>query len=1519
LGFFAFLSGLVRRMARRLKGRSPRSWHEDLVPRLFVRRLENRCVLNGQTPAGTEVLVVIANSAPNSGPRDTVLLTRQGDEVEAFVDGTLSASANYNDLQAVILVGTDKPDTFLIDFSGGNPIPYAGVQAFGGGNPVSAASSIVLESSPTGATFSSLVHQAVGFGQGSMQLQFGGSTGTINYSGVNFVEDTVSTQNAVLDDGISGDSLLIGSPPGGDQVTVTSVQSPTVAFSSAPGSLTVDTSSRTAAPADTIDIQNLLSNSPMNLAVQSAAGDTIGISGTNDLDGGNLAVSGSSIQISGTFTSGSQTYNGPVKLLGDTALASTTAGNITFNSTVDGAQLLQVDTAGTQVFNGVVGGQTPLAGLISDATNTGGSIQFDMPASGGTAAGVAADSVTLDGAVFFNVGNSTLNGPTVLTSGAQTYNGPVQLQADTVLVATAGGNITFNATVDGAHLLDVDTAGTQVFNGVVGGQAPLTGLVADTVNTGGSIQFNMAVPGETAAGVSADSVTLDGAVFFNVGNSTLNGPTVLTSGAQTYNGPVQLQADSVFVATAGGNITFNATVDGAHLLEVDTAGTQAFNGAVGSATPLTGLVADPESAGGSIQFNMTLSGGTTAGVSADSLTLDGAAFFNAGNSTLNSPTVRTSDSQTYNGPVQLQADTVLIATAGGNITFNATVDGEHLLEVDTAGTQAFNGAVGSATPLASFIADPESAGGSIQFNMTASATAAGVAADSLTLDGVTFFNVGSSTQNAPSVRTSGAQTYNGPVQLQADTVLVATAGGNITFNATVDGTHLLNVDTAGTQAFNDAVGGQVPLTGLIADALDAGGSIQFNMAASGGTAAGVAADSVTLDGAAFFNVGNSMLNGPTVRTSDAQTYNGAVQLQADSVFVATAGGNITFHSTVDGTHLLEVDTSGTQAFDGAVGGQAPLTGLIADAADAGGAIQFNMALSGGTAAGVSADSLTLDGAAFFNVGSSTMNTPSVRTTGAQTYNGQVWLQADTVLATTADGNIDFNSTIDSAAHPYALALDATGTIYFGNNVGSIGPLSSVTSPSNAGVTIASGRTISTVTGAVSSAPPVLYVYQTNPFQEQIYQAQLTQTVYGYIGFVGAPSGYNELGQNYDIEVLWADGSVTMSNSQNSPIAYPSPGFGSYVGYGTVATMTSVPGSPGVWTYNNTSAALPGFLPPAGNNGITFAISHTYSLSFVANHQGGMLTAVIKLVNNSSIQLSNPAQDGNIATGAPPAASSLNAVQTMTSVPITSGVIGVRPPAPFVPPAAIAPLEVPLAPVITSTPPPQAVNTPSDLAVRQDAIVAERRMIEIVKLDPDGNPEKEAILTDVPEKLDELLEKLKLGAYRNGRYAVYLTEYSVSGHAVIGRRLLMVVYKSGHTLGDPVHEPGPGSNPLPKESPAQKPGSAPNVHAPRTAAEPAHAALTAAARPLESLPAAAARRRAVLASPRMSPDRAGTTAHYFTFAGCSLAAAAVVVRGRGRQSAEDGWANRVDRVLGDSQVKSLRRMARLARARRRKEE
>ena len=173
--------------------------------------------------------------------------------------------------------------------------------------------------------------------------------------------------------------------------------------------------------------------------------------------------------MSGTsvFTSGDQTYNGPVQLLAGTMLSSTAAGEIHFTATVDGANALNVESAGSLVFSAVVGGTTPLISLSADAAHPSGSIHFNMAA--GPVPGVSAGSLTLGGTTFFNIAGSTTSNPSVKTSGDQTYNGPVQLLTDTALASTAAGEVHFAATVDGTYALNVESAGSLVFGGVVGG------------------------------------------------------------------------------------------------------------------------------------------------------------------------------------------------------------------------------------------------------------------------------------------------------------------------------------------------------------------------------------------------------------------------------------------------------------------------------------------------------------------------------------------------------------------------------------------------------------------------------------------------------------------------------------------------------------------------------------------------------------------------------------------------------------------------------------------------------------------------------------------------------------------------------------------------------------------------------------------------------------------------------------------------------------------------------------------
>src|SRR6185295_13563020 len=104
-------------------------------------------------------------------------------------------------------------------------------------------------------------------------------------------------------------------------------------------------------------------------------------------------------------------------------------------------------------------------------------------------------------------------------------------------------------------------------------------------------------------------------------------------------------------------------------------------------------------------------------------------------------------------------------------------------------------------------------------------------------------------------------------------------------------------------------------------------------------------------------------------------------------------GNIDFGGTVDGPRGLIVNTSGTTTFSGAVGTTTALVSLTTDA----------------------------------GAGPTAINGGAVTTTGAQTYNDNVTLGADTTLTTGTTAT--FNGTVDGAG---ASSLDVVGNAVFGN-------------------------------------------------------------------------------------------------------------------------------------------------------------------------------------------------------------------------------------------------------------------------------------------------------------------------------------------------------------------------------------------------------------------------------------------------------------------------------------------------------
>jgi len=116
------------------------------------------------------------------------------------------------------------------------------------------------------------------------------------------------------------------------------------------------------------------------------------------------------------------------------------------------------------------------------------------------------------------------------------------------------------------------------------------------------------------------------------------------------------------------------------------------------------------------------------------------------------------------------------------VTFVSTVNGGQALSVNTGGVTTFGGAVGNTSPLTSLTTDAL---------------------------GTTAFNVAGSTTASPTVKTTGAQTYNDPVTLATDTALNSTTG-NLTLGQAVSGQGkaLTLTGTQGTVTAAADLGGQ---------------------------------------------------------------------------------------------------------------------------------------------------------------------------------------------------------------------------------------------------------------------------------------------------------------------------------------------------------------------------------------------------------------------------------------------------------------------------------------------------------------------------------------------------------------------------------------------------------------------------------------------------------------------------------------------------------------------------------------
>jgi hypothetical protein len=332
--------------------------------------------------------------------------------------------------------------------------------------------------------------------------------------------------------------------------------------------------------------------------------------------------------------------------------------------------------------------------------------------------------------------------------------------------------------------------------------------------------------------------------------------------------------------------------------------------------------------------------GTATFAAAGDIVSDGAVSLTAtGGITTAGDITTTNDSITYVSATTLTGSVAVNAGAGG-IAFNSTLNGPFSLQANSTANTTFIGLVGGSTPLASLITDA---------------------------GGITAINGGG-------ITTSGLQTYNDAVTLDAAGNATTLTGTDITFVSTVrstaDGQEALTVTGSGTTTFNAAVGDNSQR--LAALTANGGGMTTFN--------------------------GN-------VTTTGAQTYNDSIRIDTD-LAMATTNSLMAFANTLDSqvleTNDLTINT-GTAAvtFGGAIGGA--VNGALG-----------TLTINNSAVAGLNLPATTLSGA--LNV----TTAGPITDYGASTVTGTTTLAAGPANSITLDNANNFSTVVITSGNNVTL-------------------------------------------------------------------------------------------------------------------------------------------------------------------------------------------------------------------------------------------------------------------------------------------------------------------------------------------------------------------------------------------------------------------------------------------------------------------------------------------------------------------
>ena len=349
----------------------------------------------------------------------------------------------------------------------------------------------------------------------------------------------------------------------------------------------------------------------------------------NTVNVASLETQKAKINTSSITTSSGQVYKDSVILAADATLSSTTDGDITFESPLDGDKILtlSVPLEKSITFTGQLGASTTIANPPSITIAQANNISFSETVKANAISLTKASSTTFvkavdittfsddstnhTGTVRFSAGGTIHNNVIFNTNNPVSFNGTMNigtaspwanlkhvngstfitgtLTAADIDLAASSANGTINATTTQTGNLTlagdttITTSGTQNYTGTINDTTASAGTHSLTLNSGtAQISFTGDI-GQTAA---LSKLTVNGPIAINCA-------TVTTANEQNYNAAV----------TSTGSIALHSAAINLNCSTVSTNGTQVYDGVVTLLSD-TALTSDT----GDLNFTKTLTG-----------------------------------------------------------------------------------------------------------------------------------------------------------------------------------------------------------------------------------------------------------------------------------------------------------------------------------------------------------------------------------------------------------------------------------------------------------------------------------------------------------------------------------------------------------------------------------------------------------------------------------------------------------------------------------------------------------------------------------------------------------------------------------------------------------------------------------------------------------------------------------------------------------------------------------------------